>query len=70
MQRTISRLTLGLILACGLLAPAGMAQTPPAAGVAAAPGGALTSTPPMLNQCSKVVASGRSASATWSPWTR
>src|SRR6516162_5759131 len=38
--------------------------------MAVAPGGALTSTPAMLNQCSKVIAPGTSTSATWSPCTR
>ena len=37
MQRIVSRLMLGLVLVCSLLAPAGFAQAPPAAGMAAAP---------------------------------
>ena len=37
MQRIVSRLMLGLVLVCSLLAPAGFAQAPPAAGMAASP---------------------------------
>jgi Amt family ammonium transporter len=37
MQRIVSRLMLGLVLVCSLLAPAGFAQAPPATGAAAPP---------------------------------